>query len=474
MSYQLKDIFLGLTDGKKEALQRPDFDNFFYNYEQIAEKSLNPMTYIVLGKKGTGKSLLGEYIVKKTNNKDNFSSALISFKEFRFHELRELKSRDVAPNEYISIWTWILLIEFIRVILKNNRLKEDEGYKSLHAFIQSNFSTLILTAQTDADKQKLNNVNGEYLRPKSSSATSSYLDLVSEVENKIIALLKLDKGHKYYLILDELDDRFVKDDLYKNGIISLIKATDRINIIFKRNGFDSKILLLLRTDIFTILNDTDLNKLKRDNCISIDYGRRASYDSPLFDLILKKIKVSIPEFQDMHKSGIIGELFQLDVGRIKTDRFLLERTFFRPRDLVTYLNLVKDKDPYATKFTSKNILDVEREYSEYLYDEIRNELKGHTSDEIIEQITVLIRHQSKFFFRYTDIAKFENERKYLKDINLRDALTLMFNFGIIGNKWRKQHSKITYYTTKIRDERSEIDFNKEFVVHLGLRKAFQL
>ncbi|PAD71138.1 hypothetical protein CHH67_25790, partial [Paenibacillus campinasensis] len=92
-----------------------------------------------------------------------------------------------------------------------------------------------------------------------------------------------ESDNKYTLIYDELDDRFRNEEVYKHSIISLLKAADKINLELYDTSPNSKIIILLRTDIFALLNDPDLNKIKRCNGVTIDWGRKNNKDSPLFD-----------------------------------------------------------------------------------------------------------------------------------------------------------------------------------------------
>ena len=68
-------------------------------------------------------------------------------------------------------------------------------------------------------------------------------------------------------------------------------------------------MLLLRTDIYSILNDPDLNKIKIDNSIELNWGHRADMHSPLIDLILLKIRRSVSEFGDISRNDMFNKLF---------------------------------------------------------------------------------------------------------------------------------------------------------------------
>lgn len=70
--YKIADLFIGYNDGKKEAERRSDFEQYYFNYNGLYEKILQNDKFLLLGKKGTGKSILGEYINKQATLQSNW------------------------------------------------------------------------------------------------------------------------------------------------------------------------------------------------------------------------------------------------------------------------------------------------------------------------------------------------------------------------------------------------------------------
>lgn len=480
LKYKISDIFLGEADGEDEALTLSNFHDFYYDYDKITEKAMLPLKYLVLGKKGTGKTLLGEFINSKLNDNVKSISKIIPFNEFRIHTLRELKSEDVPPNEYIPIWHYIILIELSKLILENNTLSGDENYKKIKTFISKNYQKLILTQNSESDIKKLKNFNSDFIAPITNDESidyNSFIHFIPHLEDSIIKLLDLDKDFSYTLILDKLDDRFDNSDLYKNSLISLIKALDDFNKKLLRMKYHVKIMALIRSDIFSLINDTDLNKREQSNSVKIDWGDKADYNSPLFDLIIKKVRASIPAFERFSREDILYKLFppKISMNRhpVKTDQFLLSRTLFRPRDIITYLKLVIDKNPDATYFKESAIIEAERAYSEYFIKELSNEMNGHVDNEIINEIIQLMIKFGKFTFNYDDIQRFEEKNKILTKISLDEALKIMFDFSLIGN-FKKNQANQYRFAWKHRHDRIEVDFDKEFRLHYGLWRYFNV
>lgn len=305
----------------------------------------------------------------------------------------------------------------------------------------------------------------------------NYLDYLLEFKEKIFSALSTSVA-RYDLILDELDDQFRNEELYKSNIISLIKTIDKLNGEFIEYGLDVKILAILRSDIFYILNDSDLNKIEQDNAIKINWGSASDLNSPIVNMILVKIKQSmiVKDGEVLELEEIRKRLFseKIKVGDKKYDMlsFMLSRTYLRPRDLITFLRCIIDINPQEEMFTSKNLKNAEKEYSEYLIKEIKNEMHGHIDEKMITQAIMLLRQFKKQCFSFKELKEYylQNSKLY-PDLDLEVAMKCLFEFGVIGNNWKDRGKR--YFTWSYR-ENTTIDFNKNFNIHLGLRKALNI
>lgn len=356
--YTLEQLFIGYNDGKKEARHRSDFEEYYFDYNGNYEKILQHDKYLLLGRKGTGKSLLGEYIKKKSQYDSNWFCKISSYKQFKFHELNNLKTRDPKPNEYFAIWEWIVLLEIAYECIKDEKIK-DEYRSKLKEFLTSNFMGLDLDMNKVIEITKTKKINGKIsIKNACIGADSSedykleegsYLDYIQALKNTLINALKTSES-KYTIIFDELDDRFKNEDLYKSNIISLIKAVNQLNELFIEKELNCKVIVLLRSDIFYILNDPDLNKIEVDGSVKIDWSNKLEFNSPMIHMILIKIKQSLmvmnqanidknTTFDKLYKK-IFPQGIRINKGMISAAKYVLSRTYLRPRDVVTYLNMV--------------------------------------------------------------------------------------------------------------------------------------
>jgi hypothetical protein len=480
LKYSLKDFYLGNSDGKKEAQYKEDFEQYFYDYDNLYERAITKEKYLILGRKGTGKTLLAE-IIKKTLSNSNYFCEICSYKEFKFHELLILKSEDIEPNEYISIWEWVILIQIGKMCCQDEGIKEKELKSKLRKFIYNNFANLDINSNRIIEITKNNSIGGTLstftgkIEKHTKSIKGSYLNYLDSLRETILVLLG-SSASQYLLIYDELDDRFRDEPVYKDSLISLIKATDKLNLSFFANNLKAKVSLLLRSDIYSILNDPDLNKIKVDNAVVIDWGRSARKDSPLFDLVFTKIKRSASSLKNYSRDDLFNLLFPQTIFNIPPEQHILERTFFRPRDVIIFLNMIIKRHPTTQYFGAKGFIEVQRDYSSYFFQEVRNELSGHFPDKEIDESALLLKQFNRPHFQFKEIEEYFKRNKLLyPNINLENSLAMLFKFSIIGNRWRPVGKpEIFHYSWVFRDEKAVIDFDKEFVVHMGLRKELSL
>ena len=83
-----------------------DNNKYFYFYDEVQDILDNKKCFVI-GRKGTGKTAICEYIAK-IRNYDTFAIKL-SFKNFPFNELYHLQNQKYTrPNEYITLWKYVI------------------------------------------------------------------------------------------------------------------------------------------------------------------------------------------------------------------------------------------------------------------------------------------------------------------------------------------------------------------------------
>lgn len=174
-----------------------------------------------------------------------------------------------------------------------------------------------------------------------------------------------------------------------------------------------------------------------------DYGDKLDWSDakvspqhPLLNLIAKKIAISskIPE------SEVWTRFFPDRINNQEYHRFLLNSSYYRPRDIVRLLRVARDHDKHAEAFTTAHFDQTSTEYSKQTWLEITEELLASYSP---EQITALQRvflgFNTHFFTadledRVRSRHQSDHEVKTLfQKKGITKILSDLYRIGVLGN-----------------------------------------
>ena len=146
----------------------------------------------------------------------------------------------------------------------------------------------------------------------------------------------------------------------------------------------------------------------------------------------------------------------------------------RPRDYIRYIQVCAEETLNAnrSKIGNKTIKFVDRSFSNYLKDEIVDEIFPLLPD--IEEIFQIISNLRKWSFTSEEFKK--EYLKYLKsktvtEENVDYVLDTLYKFSVLGNQDKKRF-EIIYF--KYMHSNINLNKNERLVVHRGLFKALQI
>lgn len=469
-----KEILENISESWKLEARQENSDLFYY-VDEINQIMEGKKCYVI-GRKGMGKTAISEYFYHISE--PMVFSERLSFKNFPFNYLYELNNNMYTPpNQYITIWKYMIFNAVCKMMARNcdiddqlnsilTKLYSQEPIKSLSKlvpkWINKEFGVEILGCG--------GNIAGDISNPND----ISWIEKADILENVIE---KYEKGEAYYYILiDELDEDyhdFENDSqrkTYLQLLTGLFKAVQDITGYFKDTDIKLRPVVFLRSDIYSLIRDSDKNKWS-EFVITLSWNPER-----LKEMLCHRLSVSsnnVVSKNDVWKMLVPQEyVFMGNQGhnKMKTFDYITRSTQWRPRD---YIHYILECSKLALKnneevILSKTIKQVDREFSEYLKREVIDEVFAVIPDiddvfTVISQIRKQTFSPKNFLETYGSVTgKTQEEGKAV--------LRQLFEHSVIGNQPSMRGQQIF----KHQYPDTLFNFNENMVIHRGLYKALQI
>tara|TARA_B110000211_G_C14066833_1_gene548059 strand:+ start:966 stop:2450 length:1485 start_codon:yes stop_codon:yes gene_type:complete len=433
-----------------------DLQNYFFKLPEIQEIT-NSRSWLLLGRKGMGKTAIYEYLKKaKTEELNGYNTICINFSDYPWpaHQLYK-ESLAGELSAYQKSWRYLFFVKALSKLVEIKELNGEGLNKELKwakNYIEKIYGNPdpSLTEVIFSKICRLSSIGGPGIEVDDFSldvGEVSFEDIAgdkqlqSKLRSNAFTLLgyfeKIFKDncgqHKILIALDQLDENWLEGEIeeYSKVLINLVNVCRNI-------ALDSdlskaiKVVPFLRTDIYHSLKFNDKNKLFQDSAIVI------AWDSDsLDDMYFERIKKYAPDRIELDEDKKSGNLFEFTFARQGTPAFkyVTRRSFFRPRDVIVYFNKIRDCHTPNTsgKYTSTELYAADREASASVYNELIDEWSNQFQD--IEKLLTVLQTIQVETFTYSDFQdKHKNEFSSSSDGQKREHLEFLFNNSIIGQK----------------------------------------
>ncbi|MFP2997793.1 hypothetical protein ABN763_17910 [Spongiivirga sp. MCCC 1A20706] len=474
--------------GNPDGLYDHNLENYFFDNEYW-KKIVEEPAYFIIGRKGTGKSAIYNWIKNREAEKGMIISNL-SFKSFPFQKLLKLSDDDFSrPNQYQSIWKYIILSEFGKQIVLDEQNKLLPHYEELYEFVNyrfgKNLRDLHSKITTSTDKTEFG-LQFRGIGPKGGKEKSlqfgDEIENITEINERLedLVLDNLAETQRPYLIqFDQLDDNYtlyIDNKKYFESLISLFKIIYSLNSSLLQYNKNSKVVAYLRSDIFNQFSSHDPDSAKFDfHTYKLNWTiiNKNDWTNPaLLQLMNIRIENSVEELKGR---GSFNYIFNKKFIKLRENgksidpfKYLIHRTFHRPRDLVQFCIKIKEQADILNKLDYQTINAAEKEYSSWLIDELKNEISPIIP--ATDTLFALLRTLGTDTF-----TSYYFKKKYLetgnKNINKSPEALLryLYELGIISNIQFGKNGTGLY--SIIRNEKSKYDPKMKAVIHSGLIKG---
>ncbi|UZD42472.1 P-loop ATPase, Sll1717 family [Selenomonas sputigena] len=515
---KLGDIYFGHTDAKNELLgyderKKADFETTFLKPANLKINSFQSgKKYYIYGLKGTGKTALLRYIdIQLRKDQCNETSFILFKSDFSendkqclgrqaamvstvdYNQIRGLKQEQ--NNDFELVWRWFFLNRILTCMEEKNIcfFRNDNEWMKFRSHMddlrtsdkQSIFPKIkrgMVAIRAKFPPFGFGEVSAEIERESDNQKVkfSSFIHTAEEYFEK----LHIDTNKRLYLLLDELElghiNKKKEYDRDVKIIRDLIIVANKLNSLFREKKFPFYIIVSVRSEVLSAVSSTgkEINK-----CIE-DFGALISWhqyggdekEHPLIKLIVKRLLLAENLEETPHNIKTVWSGYFPDehVQNQSVERYILHNSWYRPRDIIRFLNLAKDMFPDHDSF-SHNVFDgIRKTYSERSWTECLEELMVHYTQnelEIIEDgFTGWKRSFSMDLFakRIRDIEKGGSV-----NLDIRRVLSILYNVGVIGNKYIDENFRRYKFRFNFRGDK-KILHDKDMMVHNALYPYFSL
>lgn len=480
----LEDYEFGYADAEKEYNRIPDiFEKSFYDPKKIVNKLTNKHHFLLIGRKGVGKSAVNSrirYISSQSEHTFTFPLQLNDF-EYTTFSKTSIDKDALGTQKYKESWEFILLITCIKILNNEFKMTESDELAKLVLFLEKIGFSVSLDLNykknvTWLSKIKVgNNLAALDLEFEKEFGIDprTYLERISLLNEKMFEVINslYMNQKKAIIIIDGVDDilRFKKNQL--NMLSSLIRSVDYLNEKFYGNNISIKVILCIREDILATITDPDLNKIKRDGAINIDWSNAIDDLKKVVELRFQYSGVSEEE-----SSGYWYKIFPKLIRNKDSWEHFLDHTLYKPRDILQFLKTCQDLYPNYETLGYKEMRRAIKEYSkDYFIEEMKNEVTGFIDDSMINMIPSVFQRIGDNKFSFYDFVKHFNQQgissKNSED-ELKHLLILLYEAGYVGQliksggKYGRAYTSVIF---KYRNHNSQIDMSQTFIVHKGIQ-----
>ena len=351
-------------------------------------------------------------------------------------------------------------------------------------------SALKSSADMSGDKRLSKEDRSTLISQTKSVVDSVQIRELSQVINLIQDKILSDGKKNYYIVIDDLDTKWVSDKYIRARMIRALIE----NIKKFRQIQNLKIIISMRKDLLDSVyrqtaDDGFQTEKFNDYSIKIDWNNnrlKSLVNARIKQLFKMKYTKEDVEFNDIFPDKIRP-------GDKDTFEYIIQRTQLRPRDAIAYVNDIIDESEGKERINAKNIKDAEGEYSKRRLDALCEEWQlehpqlriilnktlrsrptkfqvGSMNSSIIEELiyALIDRDPGPDNFVADAISFIENEytkeKRRIKGFR-NSILNILYKVGAIGVKQSTRTPILYSYTSKntINDD----DFTDEQNIYIS-------
>ncbi len=289
--------------------------------------------------------LLKLYFGENASKKQNFFDSITEKIRTKLGKTNPKKEKAI---QYLKNWSndfWASTEHRIKELEKTIQTKftEETGVK-VHGYIE------LKDKKEDAESQRvLSEIKNKAERVINESQAEEIFEIINIMEEELF----VDPQKRFFIIIDDLDKEWIPSDIRYDMIGSMIEVIKEFQPM---KG--AKIIISLRDNLFQLIFSGHKHKGGQREKFKSLYVNIDWTEEELKELLEKRLEII------SDRNLTIRGAFEKNYGDGKTGfEYMLERTFLRPRDVISFVNHAIENANNKTYFTLDIIKKAEVYYS---------------------------------------------------------------------------------------------------------------
>lgn len=500
MRLEIRDLEFGKTDAKNEFANDPAFFvDSFYSPNFSLDDYLEGSKYFIQGAKGSGKTAILNFLHSKNKNNSDFiyykkeidSEIKNSFFDLMRIEFSDISNNDIFNLDFENVWTLQLHSLLVEKIQDKNFFKNDGEWKKYLKKIKEVgkekllfFENINLLLKARFSKDVSLNASSQLKVREDALHLSKY---VKSINSLFLKLTPQRKDSVYYIFIDEVElNKFSENEYIKDITLirDLVIAINSMNLLSKQKRHQIKWVMAIRSEVLSSVYSSG----KEINKILNDFGNKLSWtqtggnpkDNGLMKILLNKIRASEKKkgiSEQQTDSELFDKYFESSINNIEIAQYILQQTFFKPRDIVRLFTEIRSKYGHKSKFTQEVFDGTREDYALNTWDEITELLSIQYTNEELKGIQLLLSGTGRTKFTIEDLEKdiiikkdrSKNLKQLFKKHDLEDILENLYIAGVIGNFDRSSKTPSIRFHHRGQEQ---LLINKNMLIHDSVIKIF--
>lgn len=136
---KLNEFTFGFADAEKEyAREREIFNHSFFDPKKIVGQLLNTQKFMIVGRKGVGKTAFLSKIKYLSDNEENLYTYSLKLNDFEYSTFSKtsIEVNTMGTQRYKDSWDFLILLLIAKILYKNFSHNENEHLIELMTFLE--------------------------------------------------------------------------------------------------------------------------------------------------------------------------------------------------------------------------------------------------------------------------------------------------------------------------------------------------